>query len=330
MKKWQQILIIGLIGICPAQAQHGPGMEDKEMNALLCDIESGICLPANAAGEDVTTATADEKPVKLLYFTDPICSFCWGIEPQLRKLKLEYGAYVDIEYHMGGLLPSWEGFNGGGISKPADVAHHWDEVSAYIDMPVDGNVWLEDPLSSSYPPSIAFKAAQMQDEEKAIVFLRRLREMVFLEKKNISKWEHIAVAARDAGLDTAKLQEDVKDRAVKVFEADMELAKQAGVRGFPTIHVVNGKNEKVALSGYKPYKELSAAVLKLHPEAVKDARPLTPERIFGKYGTLTTKEYAVIADLGKEQAEEALKGLAKQNKVTEQTGRNGSLWIWKD
>jgi hypothetical protein len=29
---------------------------------------------------------------------------CCGIEPQLRKLKLEYGNSVEIEYRMGGLL----------------------------------------------------------------------------------------------------------------------------------------------------------------------------------------------------------------------------------
>jgi predicted DsbA family dithiol-disulfide isomerase len=121
---------------------------------------------------------SDKKPVKIIYYTDPICSSCWGIEPQLRKLKLEYGNNIEVEYRMGGLLPNWS-YNSGGISKPSDVAHHWDEVSVYYDMPIDGNVWLEDPLNSSYPPSIAFKAAQMQDNEKAILFLREIREMVF-------------------------------------------------------------------------------------------------------------------------------------------------------
>ena len=121
------------------------------------------------------------KPVHILYFTDPICSSCWGIEPQLRRLKLEYGDQMELEYRMGGLLPSWEVYNSGSISKPSDVAHHWDEVSLFYEMPIDGDVWLDDPLSSSYPPSIAFKAAQMQDEKKAVQFLRRIREMVFLE-----------------------------------------------------------------------------------------------------------------------------------------------------
>ena len=88
---------------------------------------------------------------------------------------------------MGGLLPDWS-YNSGGIGKPSDLAHHWDEVIEHYDMPIDGNVWLEGSLNSSYPPSIAFKAAQMQDNDKAILFMRTNREMVFLQKKNIAKW----------------------------------------------------------------------------------------------------------------------------------------------
>ncbi|ULT40102.1 DsbA family protein [Niabella defluvii] len=89
---------------------------------------------------------------------------------------------MEIDYRMGGLLPDWS-YNSGGISKPSDVAHHWDEVSVYYDMPIDGDVWLEDPLPSSYPPSVAFKAAQMQDHAKAVAFLRIIREMVFCKEK---------------------------------------------------------------------------------------------------------------------------------------------------
>jgi predicted DsbA family dithiol-disulfide isomerase len=133
---------------------------------------------------------------------------CWGIEPQLRRLKAEYGDYIQIEYRMGGLLYNWN-YNSGGISKPSDVAEHWDQASRYYEMPIDGDVWLEDPLPSSYPPSIAIKAAQLQDEDKALFFLRRIREMVFLEKKNITRWEHLQKAAMETGLDADLLKKQM-------------------------------------------------------------------------------------------------------------------------
>ncbi len=88
-----------------------------------------------------------------------------------------------MEYRMGGLLKSWDTYGGRDVNGPASVAQHWDEASAYYDMPIDGDLWIEDPLDSSYAHSIAFKAAQLQGVEKANFFLRRIKEMVFLEKR---------------------------------------------------------------------------------------------------------------------------------------------------
>ena len=171
--------------------------ETANNNPLLCDIETGMCETTDGTTETSSKSgvQATKKSVKLIYYTDPICSSCWGIEPQLRKLKLEYGSAVEIEYRMGGLLPDWN-YNSGGIGKPSDVAEHWDEVSVHYDMPIDGDLWLEDPLDSSYPPSIVFKAAQMQDNDKAMLFLREMKEMIFLHKKNIAKWEYMEIAAK--------------------------------------------------------------------------------------------------------------------------------------
>ena len=83
---------------------------------------------------------------------------------------------------MGGLLKSWDTYGGRDVSGPASVADHWEEASAYYEMPIDGDVWRQDPLDSSYPPSVAFKAAQLQGEKESLAFLRRIKEMVFIEK----------------------------------------------------------------------------------------------------------------------------------------------------
>src|SRR3546814_8129900 len=97
-------------------------------NPLLCDPVEGICGVSELSTNTGVSVQPTEKSVRIIYFTDPICSSCWGIEPQLRKLKLEYGNNVELEYRMGGLLPDWT-YNSGGINKPSDVAQHWDEAS---------------------------------------------------------------------------------------------------------------------------------------------------------------------------------------------------------
>lgn len=299
-------------------------MEEKN-NPLFCDPVEGICgIPVPATDKVIPVQNID-KFIKVVYFTDPICSSCWGIEPQLRKLKLEYGNSLEIDYRMGGLLPDWS-YNSGGISKPSDVAGHWDEVSIHYDMPIDGDVWLEDPLSSSYPPSIAFKAAQMQDKKKAILFLREIREMVFLQKKNIAKWEHLATAAQRVELDVEQLKNDFEGKAKTLFEEDLKLAQQFGVRGFPTLFFMDKSGNKEIVYGTKPYAFYEMAILKLNASVSKNEYSKNWETLFAHYPSLTAKEFSELSGTPRQESEALLNGLYRAGTLDKLTTKNGALW----
>lgn len=302
----------------------------KIENPLLCDPESGICeLPDTTfIAPEAPHVQATDKSIQIIYFTDPICSSCWGIEPQLRKMKLEYGDLIDIKYHMGGLLPDWS-YDSGGISQPSHVASHWDEVSPKYDMPIDGDLWLEDPLDSSYPPSVAFKAAQLQGEKKAIRFLRRIREMVFLAKKNITRWEHLEQAAAEVGLDTAKLKVDYEGKAHQLFQEDLALKQQLGVRGFPTLFFADRNNQQSKLYGVKPYSVFENNINKWVPNASKKAYEKTAKALFDKYPSLTTREFATLGEKSREEAEAELTQLYEAGLLQQVNTKNGCLWIGK-
>lgn len=301
--------------------------ETLKSNPLLCDIETGMCETQGDKANDTNTKSvkAIEKKVKLVYFTDPICSSCWGIEPQLRKLKLEYGDHIEIEYRMGGLLPDWS-YNSGGIGKPSDVASHWDEVSVHYDMPIDGDLWLEDPLNSSYPPSIAYKAAQLQDEGKANLFMREMREMVFLQKKNIAKWEHLATAAEAVGLDVAQLKTDFEGKAKALFQDDLKTAREYGVRGFPTIFVVDNAGNKETVYGTRPYAFYEMAILKTNPNILKSEYSKNWEALFAIYPTLTAKEFSELSGTPREESENVLNELTNKGSLEKLSTKNGSIW----
>ena len=321
-------IITIMLGNLGCQAQTNKKMEENK-NPLMCDPVEGICgIPDSTVKTEIVAQTI-EKPVKVVYFTDPICSSCWGIEPQLRKLKLEYGNSIEIEYRMGGLLPDWN-YNSGGISKPSDVAHHWDEVSVYYDMPIDGDVWLEDPLHSSYPPSIAFKAAQMQDNDKAVLFLREIREMAFLQKKNIAKCEHLETAAKKVGLDDVQLKKDFEGKAKTLFEEDLKLAKSYGVRGFPTIFFLDNSGNKEIVYGSKPYAFYETSVLKLCPTAVKSEYSKNWETLFTKYPSLTAKEFSELSGTPRTESEKLLNDLVTKGELEKYTTKNGSIWTRKN
>ncbi|HEY1047680.1 MAG TPA: DsbA family protein [Bacteroidia bacterium] len=294
-------------------------------NPLLCDPDSGVCELPVVDGEMAEVEKASEKNIKIMYFTDPICSSCWGIEPQLRKLKLEYGNEIQIDYHMGGLLPDWS-YNSGGISKPSDVAGHWDEVSAYYKMPIDGDVWLEDPLSSSYPPSIAFKAAQIQNKKKALKFLRTIREMVFLEKKNICKWEHIKTAAIANGLDADKLKTDMDAEGKLSFESDLKLSRSLGVRGFPTLMFTDSTGKTEIIYGFRPYQQFEQTLKKLKSDISKQTYDKSAEGLFKLYSSLTLQEFMTLSEMSEVESLKTLSSLTEKKILSELKTKNGSLW----
>jgi len=325
--KYTLILSLILLPILATAQVKQQKMNNSTNNPLLCDLETGICEIADSDVNENSKTLKDEaqKKIKIIYYTDPICSSCWGIEPQLRKLKLEYGKNIEVEYRMGGLLPDWS-YNRGGISKPSDVAHHWDEVSEYYDMPIDGDIWFEDPLNSSYPPSIAFKAAELQSKEKALLFLREIREMVFLQKKNIAKWENISLAAQKVGLDVHRLQEDYEGKAKTLFSEDLQLGRNLGVRGFPTMYFVDSEGKYETIYGSKPFGVYEQTLKKLQPKVEKNQINKNWNNLFAQYQTLTSREFAELSGMPRNETDAYLQKLVENGELTQIASKNGSLW----
>lgn len=284
-----------------------------------CDLSTGICELQGVEKEN-------QKKLRLVYFTDPICSSCWGIEPQLKKLVLEYGDHFNIEYRMGGLLESWQSYGGNDVSGPASVASHWEQAGVYYEMPINGDVWYEDPLQSSYPASIAFKAAQMQDEIKAIKFLRRIREMVFVEKKNISRNVHLTQAAKDSGLDMGRFLTDYAGDAIQLFEEDMKMTRIWNVRGFPTIFFLDEDGNRLKLHGSKNYDEYERALLSMLPANSKKVVP-SIEILFEMFGSFAPKELSVIQEKNISEINLMMEDLANRSHIA-RIG-SGNKYIWK-
>lgn len=294
-----------------------------------CDTEYGVCEAATTFNKATKISIpTEEKIIKIIYYTDPICSSCWGVEPQLKKLKLEYGHLFDIEYKMGGLLPDWS-YNNGEISKPLDVASHWDEASLYYDMPIDGDLWLEDPMSSSYPPSIAFKAAQIQSKKKAVLFLRRMRELMFLKKINMTKWENIVETAKSVGLEINQFTIDYKNNGFKLFKEDLLLAQKMRVKGFPSFFFTS-RNEKIEiLYGARPYQDFENKIKSLHSEAKKIEYNKSFTFLFKEFHSLTIREFSELSEIKREKSETILNDLYKKKWLKKITTKNGSLFFKK-
>lgn len=307
---------------------------NKRINAVIEHLELGRSLkrsflnPGEVADDNVeiplikkpirkTDNRPEDKLIKIIYFTDPICSTCWTIQPQLRKLKMDYGKNIQFRYVMGGLLPSWENFYRGGIRNPSDVVEHWSQVSAESGMPIDSSVWIHDPLDSSFPPSIAFKAAQLQDLDKAILFLRKINEIVFLKRGNIANPEVIKEAAYESGLDAARLLRDLEKRAKELFFEDLKFTKEMGIDILPSfIFEVNGEI-KAFLSGAQSYETFEKTILELHPAIRKITNAASHTKVFKEYPSLTKPEFKFLTNTDEDEANTILGDMLHCGKIKE-------------
>lgn len=270
-------------------------------NNMMCDLETGVCGDAGEDAVETIDLNEPQRQVQLYYVTDPICSHCWALEPVLRRFETQFGHYVRVRTVMGGLLASWDGFAdaGNGISRPADVAGHWREVGEHSRMPIDGSLWLDNPVLSSYPPSRVFKVLQRKDEKLAGVFLRRAREAVFVWNRNIGQDQVLNDIVNAMGLDGAAIVEEAgSSEAQEMLEGDFALSRSLGARGFPTIVLVNEERKGVKIVGARPLETYVAGLRQALLTEALQARPV-PELavMLQKEERLFSKEIEILYDL---------------------------------
>jgi len=276
-------------------------------NPMSCDLTTGICGDAGEAGVfELIDLNAPVKKVDLYYATDPICSHCWALEPVMRKFIKQYGKHLNVHTITGGLLASWDGFADvkNGIGKPADVAGHWREVREYSRMPIDGSVWEIDPIMSSYPPSRVFKVIQQQDEKQAAAFLRRAREAVFAFNRNIGKDEVLIDIVSQIGLNGAEIVAAANETAAQgLLEQDFVLAASLGVRGFPTIIMVNEDRKGVKIVGAQTVEHYAAALGQVLGEQPTTAPMPSLKNLLQEEQLLFSKEIEVAYDIDPQEVQ---------------------------
>lgn len=245
-------------------------------NNMMCDLETGVCGVVDEDTIQEIDFNVTEKKITLYYTTDPICSHCWALEPVLNSFIEQYGQYFNIEVIMGGLLASWEGFSDGanGIQQPSDVAQHWQEVGQHSRMPIDGTLWLTNPILSSYPPSRVYKVIESKKAGKEAEFLRRAREAVFAFNRNIGEDEVLVDIVNHLGMNGAQIVEEAStESAQQLLEQDFEKSASLGVRGFPTIIMVNEENKGVKIVGARALDTYIDALQKICKEQIQ-AKPV--------------------------------------------------------
>jgi putative protein-disulfide isomerase len=265
--------------------------------------------------------------VRVVQFTDPYSTWCWGSEPVLRRLREVYRDQLTVEHVMGGLVEDFAEFHDptADIQQVTEVAAHWTTAAQRHGMPVDTSLWEDDPPSSTYPACRAYEAATLTAPDRAAAFLRRLREAGACEARNLEREATLADLAADVGIDPdALLDAFGSDAAREAFEADLERTHEAGATALPTFRLeVDGAVETVR--GYSPFVTFEKALTQAAPDLTEhDPRPLST--FVAAHGRVAPREVAEVYGHGTEEAATELDALVADGELTREPAGNGTLY----
>ncbi|WP_156291900.1 DsbA family protein [Oceanobacillus salinisoli] len=273
-------------------------------NNMICDVETGICGDAQEKDIEFIDLNQPKKSIEVYYVTDPICSHCWALEPVLHRFKEQYGYYFNFHVIMGGLLEKWGGGPvdpANGISGPQDVAGHWREVGEQSRMPIDGTIWYDNPIQSSFPPSRVFKVIQKDYHDAlAYEYLRRAREAVFAFNRNIADPSVMVDIVNKLGLNgEAIINKAEQTIGQQLLSEDFALAGRLGARGFPTIIMINEENKGIKIVGTRPLEYYVDGLKKVLNEEPQPKEQPSISSLLENEKLLFSKEIEVMYDVEK-------------------------------
>jgi predicted DsbA family dithiol-disulfide isomerase len=215
----------------------------------------------------------EETEATITQYADPWDSVAFGLYPVYYQLQEEYGDQLEIEYH---LVPVRE------FDDPAGMAEKWGQDARKHRMPVNTDVWADDPPSSTAVANRAIKAVQEVDSESLGEYLRRLRVAAIVEGSNIEDKEMLLELAENVGVDIDEMADSWDSVHVRTSSTEMATPKtEVEVEGvtFTQTGIVHVNDLKMPLerAGLKPESlpEIEEFVDKYGPVTVGEIRQVT-------------------------------------------------------
>jgi putative protein-disulfide isomerase len=195
---------------------------------------------------------------RLVYFADPMCSWCYGFSPVIAALAERFEDRLPLDLVMGGLRA--------GNTEPMRaedkdyIRSAWARVGAASGQPFDFSFFdREGFLYDTEPACRAVVTARRLLPRMALPFMARIQQASYAENRDMTATEEIAGVAEEAGFDRAAFNAafDAAETRNETFR-DFLTAQSLGIHGFPTL--IAGSEEKgyaLLTNGYRPLEDLA-------------------------------------------------------------------------
>ena len=187
---------------------------------------------------------------EIIYVGDPMCSWCWGIAPELDILT-EARPELRFRVVLGGLRP---GPNAREVDDrmAATLDHHWRSVAERSGQPFDHTLlerrgWIYD----TEPACKAVVAMRELDEPQAWPLFKRLQRLFYAEGIVPTGREEMGPIIDEFDVDTDSYWSLFESQAAtKATWRDFAQVHNWGIGGFPTVIYRDGDQGHVVARGY--------------------------------------------------------------------------------
>ncbi len=197
---------------------------------------------------------------KLIYFGDPMCSWCWGFAPTVRMIERTFGQDAPLSMTVGGLhvdddSPMSDRYK-------ATIRHHWEDVHRATGAKFDYRFFdREGFVLDTEPACRAVVTARNMGAEDLLGFYESISRCFYSENKDPTSLETFKSVAEAAGLDADAFAQTFElDEAKQATRKDFQTSRRMGVSGFPTVILREDDRHALLTAGYKPFESLRPVI----------------------------------------------------------------------
>ena len=250
--------------LTPMISQH----KEETTIKVQCDPETGLCA--------IPDFDQEQEPIEwkegeeIIYIGDPMCSWCWGMSPELNALQ-RYGAEQGIPFTllMGGLRPEsgqkWDD------EFKNYLKHHWTEVNKRTGQPFDHSFFDKSSFDYNTEPACrGIVTARAIAPEKALAFYEHAQHYFYAKAGDPHEVSFYKPICEELSIDYGLFSQMFESEEMKQQTlADFNQSRQWGVRAFPSI--VYRKDDQLYLiaEGYAKYEGLKKSITDIKSEAGK-------------------------------------------------------------
>ncbi|RNI24517.1 DsbA family protein [Rufibacter latericius] len=199
--------------------------------------------------------TLPENPL-LFYVTDPMCAWCYGFTPVIRRLRALWFERLSVQVLVGGLNP----YAQDPLTSPEKdrLAVNWHRAQGKSHLPFDYSFFLQkSTFYDTEPACRALLTVRHLRPGLSLEILRALHSAFFADGLDISNTHVLVEVLRPFGIpENLFLAVFETDEIYQQTQDEFDLVEQMGVNTLPSVYLDHTQGPRLISRGFCELPEL--------------------------------------------------------------------------